>query len=142
MNYARSAKEVAKDLVGKVIDVRGKQAEIVETEAYEGGEQTQRRHCMLLAPGQIGVMPYRGFDFMNVGTQRAGEPSCVLIRAVRIGEDLFDGPGKVGKVLEARLVEYQMLGKDILVTGTTKESDYTKPAERSDNSQGRYRLRE
>ena len=142
MDYARNAQEVAQDLVGMVLDVNGQYAEIVETEAYEGGEQTARRGCMRLAPGQIGVMPYRGLYFLNIGTEAAGTPSCVLVRAVQVEGELVDGPGKVGKRLDARSLELQVLGKDIPVSGQTKPSDFVPAqAERSGNSLGRYRLR-
>ncbi|MBW2966368.1 DNA-3-methyladenine glycosylase, partial [Candidatus Woesearchaeota archaeon] len=101
MNYRKKAKEVAKELIGKKIEANGLVAEIVETEAYEGGEQTARRGCMRLAPGQIGVMPYRGLHFLNIGTKEAGTPSCVLVRAVMIDDEIVDGPGRVGKRLDA-----------------------------------------
>lgn len=141
MDYTRNAKEVAKDLIGRKLDIKGQLVEIVETEAYEGGEQTARRYCMKLAPGQVGIMPYRGLDFVNIGTQAAGEPSCVLIRAVKIGDTLIDGPGRVGKAVDAKNIEYLVLGKDIPVSGRTKDSDFFKPEDISSNSKGRYRLR-
>jgi 3-methyladenine DNA glycosylase Mpg len=141
MRYDRNASEVARDLVGRVIDVDGKRAEIVETEAFEGGEQTSRRHCMLLAPGQIGVMSYRGLHFMNVGSEAAGVPSCVLIRSVIVNGQMCEGPGRVGKALDAQNLEYKVLERDIPVTGTTRPSEFSEPDERSDNSKGRYRLK-
>ena len=77
MNYQNKAKQVAKELIGINMEVSGLVAEIVETEAYEGGNQTARRGCMMLAPGQIGVMPYRGLHFLNIGTEEAGKPSAI-----------------------------------------------------------------
>ena len=97
---------------------------------------------MRLAPGQIGLMSFRGSNFINIGTERPGVPSCVLIRAVRIGEELYDGPGKVGEALNGRGLEYKVIGDDITVTGKTKPSYYSCPLESAENSLGRYRLRD
>jgi len=141
MNYKNNAKQVAEALVGKKIEANGLVAEIVETEAYEGGEQTARRGCMKLAPGQLGVMPFRGNYFLNVGTQEAGVPSCVMIRAVNVDGELVDGPGKVGKVLDANGLEYKVLGKEVPVSGKTKPSEFYETEKQSGNSQGRYRLK-
>jgi 3-methyladenine DNA glycosylase Mpg len=139
-NFERNAKTVAKELIGKTLESPDYIAQILETEGYEGGEQTPRRTCMLLAPGQIGIMPFRGLDFLNIGTERAGKPSCVLIRAVEIDGETYEGPGKVGKILDANSLEFQVVGKDIGLGGQTKPSTYTKSATKmSDNSTGRYK---
>ena len=95
---------------------------------------------MRLAPGQVGVMPFRGLYFVNVGTKAAGEPSCVLLRALQTQDGVIDGPGRVGKALDAQNIEYLLVGKDIPLTGQTKDSRFSKPEEKSDNSQGRYRM--
>lgn len=141
MNFKNKPKHVAKELIGRTIEPDGLVAEIIETEPYKGGNQTERRHCMMLAPGQIGIMPYRRLSFINIGTEAPGVPSCVLIRAVRIDDVLYDGPGRVGKVLKARNLEYKMMGEDIPVKGQTKPSDFYIPKDKADNSQGRYRLK-
>ena len=71
-----------------------------------------------------------------------GTPSCVLIRAVRVGDDVYDGPGRVGKALDAQSLDHLVAGKDIQMSGRTKPSAfYPAVADRSDNSQGRYRLK-
>ena len=88
-------------------------------------------------------MTVRGNYFLNIGTEAAGTPSCVLIRAIQIEDELVDGPGRVGKKLDAPGLEYLVLGKDIPVTGRTRPSTFHPTVkERSDNSQGRYRLKE
>lgn len=141
MKYDRTAREVAKDLVGRVLDVDGLEVRIIETEAYEGGAQTKSRECMQCAPGELGVMPFRGNYFLNIGTRAEGEPSCVLIRAAEVDGELYDGPGKVGKALDASELVGWRLGKDISVKGETTPSSFSRPAEKSDNSKGRYRLK-
>ena len=141
MNFKDKPKYVAKKLIGRTIEPEGLVAEIIETEPYKSGNQTERRHRMMLAPGQIGIMPHRGLSFINIATEEAGIPSCVLIRAVRIDDVLYDGPGKVGKILNARNLEYKIMGKDIPIRGQTKPSTFYAPKDKADNSQGRYRLK-
>ena len=141
MKYNQKAKKVAEQLVGRKIEANDLVAEIIETEAYEGGEQTSRRGCMKLAPGQLGVMPFRGLYFLNIGTEAAGVPSCVMIRAVKVEDELYDGPGKVGKVLDAKSLEYKVMEQDVPLSGRTKPSDYSLPEKRADNSLGIYRLK-
>ena len=142
MDYTQKSKQVAEELIGMRLETpSGLVAEIIETEAYEGGNQTNRRYCMRLAPGQVGVMPFRGLNFLNIGTEEAGTPSCVLIRSVKVDNELVEGPGRVGKRLDAKSLEFLVAGKDIKLTGKTKPSEYFAAEGQSDNSLGRYRLK-
>tara|TARA_Y100000296_G_C5016406_1_gene177643 strand:- start:120 stop:545 length:426 start_codon:yes stop_codon:yes gene_type:complete len=139
MKYENKSYEVAQNLVGKVLKINNQKVQVIETEAFEGGKQTPQRACMRYAPGQIGLLNYRGSKFVNIGTEAAGFPSCVLLRAVKIEDELIEGPGKVGKALNAESLEFLVLGKDIRVTGRTKPCEFYR-TEVSSNSLGRYRL--
>ena len=140
-NFARKSNVVARELIGKTLETEDYVAKILETEAYEGGEQTSRRTCMLLAPGQIGVMPFRGLSFFNIATDRVGFPSCVLVRAVEVDGELYEGPGKVGSVLNVSSLDYKVVGKDIGLGGSTLPSTHDQSCIMSDNSLGRYRAK-
>jgi DNA-3-methyladenine glycosylase len=119
--YLRSATEVARDLLGKIV-VHGPTAGmIVETEAYLGVSDpaahsfrgvTPRTKVMFGPPGHAYVyFIYGMYECLNLVCEPAGQAGCVLIRALepvaglelmkrrrpaaRKPEDLASGPGKL-----------------------------------------------
>ncbi len=108
--YTRDALIVAKELLGKKICFNGKEAMIVETEAYVPGDpgshaykgKTKRNAIMYEEGGVLYVyLCYGMYELMNIVTDKKDVPSAVLIRAV---EPLnfkakTNGPGLVTKAL-------------------------------------------
>jgi DNA-3-methyladenine glycosylase len=119
--YARSAIEVARGLLGKVL-VHGPTAGIiVETEAYLGGDDlashsargiTNRTRVIFGPPGHAYVyFIYGMYECLNIVAEPEGSAGCVLVRALepvagldqmrgrrpaaRKPEDLAGGPGKL-----------------------------------------------
>jgi DNA-3-methyladenine glycosylase len=119
--YERPTVEVARDLLGKLL-VRGAVAGIiVETEAYLGGDDlaahsargiTDRTRVIFGPPGHAYVyFIYGMYECLNIVAEPAGQPGCVLIRALEPAagvdimqsrrpaakrlEDLASGPGKL-----------------------------------------------
>ena len=119
--YDRPVKEVARNLLGKVL-VHGEAAGIiVETEAYLGGDDlashsarglTPRTKVIFGPPGHAYVYFIYGMDeCLNLVCEPEGQPGCVLVRALepvggielmqkrrpkaRKVEDLASGPGKL-----------------------------------------------
>jgi DNA-3-methyladenine glycosylase len=119
--YARPTVEVAKDLLGQVL-VHGDTAGIiVETEAYPGGDDlashsargiTNRTRVIFGPPGHAYVyLIYGVYQCLNIVAEPAGQPGCVLIRAIeptsgleimkrrrpaaKRPESLANGPGKL-----------------------------------------------
>ncbi len=94
--------EVARDLLGCVLEFNGRAGRIVEVEAYlpEGDEaahawrgRTKRTEVLFGEPGHAYVFVNYGIHHcLNVVVEPAGTPGCILIRHV---EGLGDGPGKV-----------------------------------------------
>jgi DNA-3-methyladenine glycosylase len=96
--YARSAQEVARDLIGRVlvstIDGIETAGRIVETEAYIGPHdeashaaerigRTERNEAMYGMPGIAYVYRIYGIHWcLNVVTDRVDYPAAVLIRAI------------------------------------------------------------
>ncbi|HAR38028.1 MAG TPA: hypothetical protein DCS09_05320 [Porphyromonadaceae bacterium] len=145
VNFNREAQYVARALIGRSLDVdvsreyEGRTAQIIETEAFETSDKvTRSRYCMLAAPGQIDVMPHRGQNLLNVGSDKLGTPSCVMIRSVVIGENIIEGPGRVGSALQANNLGGLVLGINIPLEGTTASSGFI-PGN-VEYSLGRYRM--
>lgn len=130
--FARPAADLARSLVGCVL-VHGKTAGmIVETEAYLGLSDlaahasrglTERTRVLFGPPGRAYVYFIYGMhECLNVVADRAGEPGCVLIRALEplTGLDqmyrrrkwkgairgLANGPGKLTQALAITRANY------------------------------------
>lgn len=115
--YARDAKTVAIDLLGKVLVHQTKssvyRARIVETEAYVGTHdlachasrgRTQRTEIMFGPPGYAYVyLIYGMYSMLNFVTSHQDDAQAVLIRAAESldSEDLnLSGPGRLTKSLK------------------------------------------
>ena len=123
--YAAPASHVARALLGQVL-VHGPTAGvIVETEAYLGGDDlashsargiTNRTRVIFGRPGHAYVyLIYGMYECLNIVAEPAGQPGCVLIRALeplsglalmqrrrpaaRRLEDLACGPGKLTRAM-------------------------------------------
>jgi len=123
--YLRPTPDVARDLLGKLIVVRGPSGErsgvIVETEAYLGASdpashafrgRTERNAAMFGPPGHAYVYLSYGVHWMlNFATQPEGVGEAVLIRAlepVACDENVrsMSGPGKLTRALGINRAEY------------------------------------
>ncbi len=111
--FGRRTLQVARSLLGKYL-VRANRthqtaAKIIEVEAYVGPEdrachasrgRTERTDVMFGPPGVAYVYLIYGMHHcLNVVTEREGFPAAVLIRAVEVGSNLIDGPGRVCRAL-------------------------------------------
>ncbi len=109
--FHRDVKEVAKDLVGKVIFCKNQKGEIkklriTETEAYCGVQdtachahkgKTKRNEVLYMKAGTVYVYLCYGIHWLlNIITGEVNEPQGVLIRACGDGAN---GPGKLTKAL-------------------------------------------
>lgn len=107
--YNQHAVKVAKDLLGKTLvfgDIKGI---ITETEAYRGSDDeashafkgvTPRSEIMFGPPGYSYVyLIYGMYHCLNIVTEKAGTPSAVLIRGLKLSHIHLDGPGKICKYL-------------------------------------------
>jgi DNA-3-methyladenine glycosylase len=110
--YERPTVEVARDLLGKLL-VHGCVAGIiVETEAYLGGADlaahsargiTDRTRVIFGPPGHAYVyFIYGMYECLNIVAEPAGQPGCVLIRALEpvAGVDLMQSRRPAAKRLE------------------------------------------
>ncbi|HVP00207.1 MAG TPA: DNA-3-methyladenine glycosylase [Bryobacteraceae bacterium] len=127
--YLRSARQVARELLGKILSFRGASGMIVETEAYldkdDGAAHfargmTPRTRVVYGPPGHAYVyFIYGMYDCVNVVCEPEGTAGAVLIRAlepvsgldamrrrrpaIRREEDLANGPGKLTRALGIKL---------------------------------------
>ena len=100
--YARPTVDVARDLLGQVLEFQARRGRIVEVEAYLGeGDQaahsargvTPRTRVISGPPGHAYVyFIYGMYHCLNVVAEPEGTAGCVLIRSV---EGWGDGPGKL-----------------------------------------------
>jgi DNA-3-methyladenine glycosylase len=118
-DFNRPTLQVARELLGKVIAVRGRRGEvrrgmIVETEAYRGprdlashaagGRRTRRVEPLYGEGGTVYVYLVYGIHWLlNFATAGAGLPEGVLVRGVLADPDgersLVSGPGRVTQYL-------------------------------------------
>ncbi len=127
--YLRSAPQVARELLGKILEFGGVSGRIVETEAYLGEDDgaahsargvTPRTKIIFGPPGHAYVyFIYGMYDCLNIVCQPEGIAGCVLIRALepvigldemrsrrpaaRHDEDLANGPGKLTRALGIKI---------------------------------------
>jgi DNA-3-methyladenine glycosylase len=112
--YVRSATEVARALLGKVLVHGQAAARIVETEAYLGladaashaaRGRTPRTEVIFGPPGHTYVYLIYGIhQCLNIVAEPEGSPGCVLIRALEPLEGLeegarTDGPGRLTRAM-------------------------------------------
>ncbi|MBD3312785.1 DNA-3-methyladenine glycosylase [archaeon] len=108
--YTRDSLIVARELLGKEIVYKDKEALIVETEAYTTNDpgshaykkRTKRNSVMYEEGGRLYVyLCYGMYNLMNIVTDKKGVPSAVLIRAVEPlnFEAKTNGPGLLTKAL-------------------------------------------
>ena len=107
--FARKARDVARDLLGRVLVVKRPRkctlyARIHEASAYEG-EEDSSSEGILYAPGIAGISTKFGKRLLDISTGRQNIPSCVTL----ISGDIYDGarqreftqgPGNLTKALE------------------------------------------
>jgi DNA-3-methyladenine glycosylase len=136
--YARSAIEVAKDLLGKVL-VHGETAgRIVETEAYLGADDlaahsasgiTDRTRVIFGPPGHAYVyLIYGVYQCLNIVAEPEGRPGCVLIRAIEptAGIETMQQRRPSAKKLEALASGPGKLTLAINITRNLNGADVTK----------------
>ncbi len=133
--FARDTVTVAKDLLGKIIAVKGMHARLVETEAYgrdpasHAFKKTERSKLMFDTYGYVYVyLIYGMYECLNFTTEKK-EAGAVLIRAVeplkgieqmkknrkteKI-DNLCSGPGKLCQALNITLAfNGKKLGKEV-----------------------------
>lgn len=100
---------VAQQILGQVLCFNGMQGTIVETEAYIGHDdpachaaqgKTPRNAVMFGKAGYSYVYFIYGMYFcLNIVTEKEGFPAAVLIRGLRVGDMLLNGPGKLCRYL-------------------------------------------
>ena len=127
--YLRSAPQVARALLGKVLTLDDVSGRIVETEAYLGEDDgaahsargiTPRTRIIFGPPGHAYVyFIYGMYDCLNIVCEPEGIAGCVLIRALepvsgldrmrarrpaaKRDEDLANGPGKLTRALGIKI---------------------------------------
>ncbi len=135
--FARDTVEVAKELLGKIIEINGVSGRIVETEAYKRDPashaytKTERSKIMFETYGHVYVYLIYGMYHCLNFTAEKNDAGAVLIRALEplMGIDemkqrrksenlsnLCSGPGKLCQALGINKNHHgQKLGKDIKV---------------------------
>lgn len=107
--YMRSAVNVARELLGKILAFEGASGRIVETEAYLAEDDdaahsargiTPRTRVIFGPPGHAYVyFIYGMYHCLNIVCEPEGIAGCVLIRALEGLEGKANGPGKLTRAL-------------------------------------------
>jgi DNA-3-methyladenine glycosylase len=131
--YARPVLEVARDLIGCVVEHEGLAGRIVETEAYHESEPachafvgvTERTRTLYEEPGTAYV--YRSYGIhalLNAVCERRGVGAAVLIRALEPLEGIEEMRGRRSRAHEHELCSgpgklTQALGVELAQNGTS-----------------------
>lgn len=112
--YERPTAEVARDLLGMVLEHGDKRGRIVEVEAYLPYEDPAahsfrgltNRTKVLFGPGGFAYvyLIYGIYECLNVSCEKDGTPGCVLIR----GLDIVSGPGRLTRAMGITRDHYGM----------------------------------
>lgn len=107
--YLRPARQVARELLGKILSFRGASGVIVETEAYLGENDeaahsargvTPRTQVIFGPPGHAYVYFIYGMHHcLNIVCEPEGTAGCVLIRALDGLNGAANGPGKLTRAM-------------------------------------------
>lgn len=142
MDLTRRAMQVAPDLLGCVLWVRGVAVRLTEVEAYEGADDpashawrgpTPRNEIMFGPAGHLYVYRMHGHHCLNVVCGPDGVVSAVLLRAGEVVEGLdaarsrrpgvrdewlARGPGNLGRALGVSLGDWgaSLAGPDVVLT--------------------------
>ena len=136
--FRQDTLKVAKELLGKIIEVNGCKVRIVETEAYKDDpashayHKTERSQIMFDTYGHVYVyLIYGMYNCINFTTEAEGIPGAVLIRAVeplsgteemkkrrKTGkmQNLCSGPGKLCQALDIdKRLNGTIIGKNVKI---------------------------
>ena len=106
--FAGHSLVVGQSLLGQVLLINGVSAVITEVEVYRGTDdaashafrRSPRSALMFGPPGKLYVYLTYGMHYiLNITTEPDGVPGAILIRAIRIGQQVISGPGRVSKKL-------------------------------------------
>lgn len=110
---------MARDLLGKTIELNGRAGRIVEVEAYLGNGDlaahsakgiTPRTKVIFGPPGHAYVyLIYGMYECLNIVAEPDGQPGCVLIRALEPlwgVDEAMDGPGKLTRAMGITRTEH------------------------------------
>lgn len=132
MDLTRRALQVAPELLGRVLRVRGVGVRIVEVEAYEGADDpashawqgpTARNASMFSAGGRIYVYTMHGHACMNIVCGPEGVASAVLVRAGEVVEGVDEARQRRPGVKDAWLARGP--GNLCRALGVTRADDGT-----------------
>lgn len=140
--FRQDAYQLGKNLLGKVLNFRGKRYRIVETEAYGGitdkaahsykGRRTKRTEVMFFDGGHLYVyMIYGMYYLLNIVAAQVDNPEAVLIRGIEpldvIEEKMStNGPGKLCRHLG---IDKNLNGYDLCSSGDIYIEDHNYPVD-------------
>ncbi len=100
--FDQSCKMLARSLKGHTLVIGDKKAEILTAQGYAKRQNEGHPYTPVLEmkPGEFFCPQHRGSQLLLIACPDNGKPGgCVLIRKVKIGDEVFDGPGRVCKAL-------------------------------------------
>jgi len=145
--FSRPAGEVAPDLLGRLLTATTEKkvitGRILETGAYQEGNEIPSRAGMKYPPGTIFLMPHRGFLLFNIATAREGYPSCIEIRRVAFEDRTVNGPGAASKAFGiTNDLDGILLGEQVQITGERiEQSLIVRQDGKADNCLGYFSIK-
>lgn len=100
--WQKDVREVATELIGKTLVVNGVTAEIVKAQPFrrKANEGALYSAMLTMAPGLLWCPNLRGtILFLVTALDKSNRGGCVLLREIKVGDEVVKGPGRVTKRL-------------------------------------------
>lgn len=98
----QSFKKLARSIKGFVIAVGDRKVEVLEAQGYARHENEDHPYTPVLdmKSGEFFCPPHRGGLLLLIACSDGGKPGgCVLVRKVKVGDTIVNGPGRVCQAL-------------------------------------------
>lgn len=116
--FQQSYRQLAKALIGRTFTFKRKEVEILQAQGFPRTENEAPLYAPVIdmKPGEVFCPRHRGGILLLIACLDGNGPGgCILIRKVKIGDETYNGPGRVSEAL--KIEEHKTTGRISEVRG-------------------------